>query len=190
MKVKATNNYVTVKELATAREGLIHIPDTDQVQKTFCGIVTSVGEKVKNKSIVKDRVVFCNPLGIIKIDGVNLLKEEDVLMSYKGVWRPLGRRILLKRLNTEIKLDSGIFIPGCYKSSDQTLHCQFILNGIIDNDIIDSGFDLVTGDIVRLKSWDKEIKEVEIDGDFYIIVKPSHILYKASDDDVSNRIIN
>ena len=191
MKTIATNNYVTVKELPQTREGLIHIPNINQLQKSFCGIITSVGEKIKNKTIVKDRVVFCNALGRIKINGVNFFKEDDILMSsYKGIWRPLGFKLLLKRLNTEIKLESGIVLPECYKTSDQTLHCEFILNGVDDNNIIDPGFDLIAGDVVRLKSWNNDIKEVEVDGNFFIIVKPSHILYKASDDDISNRIIS
>lgn len=193
MKAKAINKFVTVKRLAPTRVGQIQLLETEQ--RTFYGIITSVGDGVKNKTIIKDRLVFCNGSVVMTINGVHFFKEEDIMMIfYKQVWRPLGIKLLLKRLNSEFKTESGIVIPDCYQSSDQTLHCTYIMNGVVDGEVFYTHENLFTGDTVRLKSWDKDIQEIEIDDNFFIIVKPSHILYKveseteSANNDASNRI--
>ena len=102
------------------------------------------------------------------------------------VWRPLGRRLMLHRMVEEFKVGS-LVVPGCIANTDQSLHCTFVLNGVINDEVVES-FDLIGGDTVRLAKWDHQIQEISIDDEYYLIAKPSHILYAVDGEDTENRV--
>lgn len=187
LKVKAINDYVTIKRIPPTREGMIQLVD-QSTQKSFYGIIKSVGPRVKNNHIVKDRLILCNSNGCLTIKGVTLIKEQYILMSrHKNTWRPIGNKILVQRMNSEFQVGM-IILPNLRKHTDQTLHCVVIANGIINDGLFNS--ELEVGETIRLDGWNKDIQEVEIDDNFYLIIKPNHILYKYEGDDSINRIID
>ena len=188
--MKAINNNITVQPIETMRKGLIYLSQS-QNQKVFYGRVTSVGEKVSNKSIKVDSIVCCDVQGVTEVKDTYFVNECGVILIRKNnLWRPVGRKLLVQREVEEFKTQGGVIIPSCYKSADQSMHCVFILNGILNDEIYDPGFELIAGDVIRLAKWNDKMKEIEIDGKYNLIIKPSDILYSSNDSDVANRIIS
>lgn len=184
-KITPLNAFIKVKPLIQVREAMIALPEVRQ-QRSFVLKVLQTGPDVKSKIVIPNRIILANKEPF-KINGQFFIRESDIVLVKADIWRPFGKRLMVERLNSEFSIN-GIIIPDCYQNTDQSLHCVFFNHGIQDDEQIFE-YPLVAGDIIRLEKWDKEIREVDIDGRFFLIVKPSHILYKSDDDDSSNRII-
>lgn len=174
---------IGLKKVNAAKLSPIWMPD-ETVQKSLMGIVQCHGSEVRNKSLKKHSLVISDGFSVkkLKVKGednndinVTLLAKEDHIMMIKvyGVWYPYGKFSLIERINEEVKKDSGIVIPACYDSSDESLYGVFVRSGHYNNSIIDLGINV--GDIVHISKWHKDIKELELDGKYHFIV-PNHLI--------------
>jgi co-chaperonin GroES (HSP10) len=93
---------------------------------------------------------------------------------------PIGSKVLIQRINDEIQ-SGKIIIPSCYQSADQSLFGVIALKGLRDGITID--YPVNPGDIVKIEKWDHSIREVEIDGKYYLIV-PTKLLQYVCDREV------
>ena len=88
--------------------------------------------------------------------------------------RPLGDKIIVKRVEAQEKTASGIFLPESAKEKPQ--EAKIIALG--DGKVLDSGeratFQVKKGDTVLLSKWGGT--ELKIDGNDYIIVTEEDIL--------------
>jgi chaperonin GroES len=88
--------------------------------------------------------------------------------------RPLGDKIIVKRVEAQEKTASGIFLPESAKEKPQ--EAKVIALG--DGKVLDSGeraaFQVKKGDTVLLSKWGGA--ELKIDGNEYIIVTEEDIL--------------
>lgn len=88
--------------------------------------------------------------------------------------RPLGDKIIVKRVEAQEKTASGIFLPESAKEKPQ--EAKVIALG--DGKVLDSGeraaFQVKKGDTVLLSKWGGA--ELKIDGNEYIIVTEDDIL--------------
>ncbi|MBL4701540.1 MAG: co-chaperone GroES [Phycisphaeraceae bacterium] len=88
--------------------------------------------------------------------------------------RPLGDKIIVKRVEAQDKTESGIFLPESAKEKPQ--EAKIIAIG--DGKVLDSGeraaFQVKKGDTVLLSKWGGT--ELKIDKQDYIIVTEEDIL--------------
>jgi chaperonin GroES len=88
--------------------------------------------------------------------------------------RPLGDKILVKRVEAESKTKSGIFLPETAKEKPQ--EATVIATG--DGKVLDSGerapFQVKAGDKVLLSKWGGT--EIKVDDDTLLIVTEDDIL--------------
>lgn len=179
--VKPIGDLILIKRKYFGRSDILYTPE-QTVQKNIYGIVISVGKNVKH--IKKNHVVLINGSGIIKTledDGVyHILKESDVLLVYvNNFYRPIGRRVLIKRETEEQALESGIIIPACFKTRDQSLFGIVMSEGVINGKAlnIEKELGIRIGQRVRLEKWDISHLEIEINREYYLSVLLKNILY-------------
>ncbi|HAI10615.1 MAG TPA: co-chaperone GroES [Phycisphaerales bacterium] len=88
--------------------------------------------------------------------------------------RPLGDKIIVKRVEAQEKTASGIFLPESAKEKPQ--EAKIIALG--DGKVLDSGeratFQVKKGDTVLLSKWGGT--ELKIDGEEYLILTEEDIL--------------
>ena len=89
-------------------------------------------------------------------------------------FRPLGDRVLVKRVEEESKTKGGIIIPDTAKEKPQEGEVVAVGAGARDEDGKRVEMELKAGDRILFGKWSGT--EVKIDGDDLIIMKESDVL--------------
>ncbi|MBD7942269.1 co-chaperone GroES [Brevundimonas bullata] len=89
-------------------------------------------------------------------------------------FRPLGDRVLVKRVEEESKTKGGIIIPDTAKEKPQEGEVVAVGPGVRDEDGKHVALELKAGDRILFGKWSGT--EVKIDGDDLIIMKESDVL--------------
>ncbi len=89
-------------------------------------------------------------------------------------FRPLGDRVLIKRVEEESKTKGGIIIPDTAKEKPQEGEVISVGSGARDESGKRIEMDLKAGDRILFGKWSGT--EVKIDGDDLIIMKESDVL--------------
>ena len=89
-------------------------------------------------------------------------------------FRPLGDRVLVKRVEEEQKTKGGIIIPDTAKEKPQEGEVVAVGPGVRDEDGKHVALELKAGDRILFGKWSGT--EVKIDGDDLIIMKESDVL--------------
>jgi len=97
-------------------------------------------------------------------------KPENRQMAF----RPLGDRVLVKRVEEESKTKGGIIIPDSAKEKPQEGEVVSVGPGARDEDGKHVAMDLKAGDRILFGKWSGT--EVKIDGEDLIIMKESDVL--------------
>ena len=90
------------------------------------------------------------------------------------VFRPLGDRVLVKRVEEETKSKGGIIIPDTAKEKPQEGEIIAVGPGGRDDDGERIEMDLKVGDRILFGKWSGT--EVKIDGDDLLIMKESDVM--------------
>src|SRR5579862_6087709 len=89
-------------------------------------------------------------------------------------FRPLGDRVLIKRVEEEAKTKGGIIIPDTAKEKPQEGEVIAVGPGARDDNGKLIPLDVKTGDRILFGKWSGA--EVKIDGDDLLIMKESDVL--------------
>jgi chaperonin GroES len=89
-------------------------------------------------------------------------------------FRPLGDRVLVKRVEEESKTKGGIIIPDTAKEKPQEGEVVAVGPGVRDEDGKHVALELKAGDRILFGKWSGS--EVKIDGEDLIIMKESDVL--------------
>ena len=89
-------------------------------------------------------------------------------------FRPLGDRVLVKRVEEESKTKGGIIIPDTAKEKPQEGEVIAVGPGARDDTGKIQPLDVKTGDRILFGKWSGT--EVKIDGDDLLIMKESDVL--------------
>jgi chaperonin GroES len=89
-------------------------------------------------------------------------------------FRPLGDRVLVKRVEEESKTKGGIIIPDTAKEKPQEGEVVSVGPGARDESGKVNALELKTGDRILFGKWSGT--EVKIDGEDLIIMKESDVL--------------
>jgi chaperonin GroES len=89
-------------------------------------------------------------------------------------FRPLGDRVLVRRVEEEAKTKGGIIIPDTAKEKPQEGEVVAVGPGARDEDGKRIPMDLKAGDRILFGKWSGS--EVKIDGEDLIIMKESDVL--------------
>ncbi|CAN1550016.1 GroS Co-chaperonin GroES (HSP10) [Caulobacteraceae bacterium] len=89
-------------------------------------------------------------------------------------FRPLGDRVLVKRVEEETKTKGGIIIPDTAKEKPQEGEVVAVGPGARDEDGERISMDLKVGDRILFGKWSGT--EVKIDGDDLLIMKESDVM--------------
>ncbi|CAN1538970.1 GroS Co-chaperonin GroES (HSP10) [Caulobacteraceae bacterium] len=89
-------------------------------------------------------------------------------------FRPLGDRVLVKRVEEETKTKGGIIIPDTAKEKPQEGEVVAVGPGARDEDGERIDMDLKVGDRILFGKWSGT--EVKIDGDDLLIMKESDVM--------------
>ena len=89
-------------------------------------------------------------------------------------FRPLGDRVLVKRVEEESKTKGGIIIPDTAKEKPQEGEVVSVGPGARDDNGVVNALELKAGDRILFGKWSGT--EVKIDGDDLIIMKESDVL--------------
>ena len=89
-------------------------------------------------------------------------------------FRPLGDRVLVKRVEEETKSKGGIIIPDTAKEKPQEGEVIAVGPGGRDEDGERIAMDLKVGDRILFGKWSGT--EVKIDGDDLLIMKESDVM--------------
>jgi chaperonin GroES len=89
-------------------------------------------------------------------------------------FRPLGDRVLVKRVEEETKSKGGIIIPDTAKEKPQEGEVVAVGPGARDEDGERIDMDLKVGDKILFGKWSGT--EVKIDGDDLLIMKESDVM--------------
>ncbi|HEX4183542.1 MAG TPA: co-chaperone GroES [Caulobacteraceae bacterium] len=89
-------------------------------------------------------------------------------------FRPLGDRVLIKRVEEEEKTKGGIIIPDTAKEKPQEGKVIAVGPGARDDHGKVQPLDVKAGDVILFGKWSGT--EVKIDGDDLLIMKESDIL--------------
>jgi chaperonin GroES len=89
-------------------------------------------------------------------------------------FRPLGDRVLVKRVEEESKTKGGIIIPDTAKEKPQEGEVVSVGPGARDDKGVVQALELKAGDRVLFGKWSGT--EVKIDGEDLIIMKESDVL--------------
>ena len=90
------------------------------------------------------------------------------------VFRPLGDRVLVKRVEEESKTKGGIIIPDTAKEKPQEGEVVSVGPGARDDTGKVNALELKAGDRILFGKWSGT--EVKIDGEDLIIMKESDVL--------------
>jgi len=89
-------------------------------------------------------------------------------------FRPLGDRVVIRRVEEEAKTKGGIIIPDNAKEKPQEGEVVAVGPGARDEDGKRIAIDVVAGDRILFGKWSGS--EVKIDGEELLIMKESDIL--------------
>ncbi len=89
-------------------------------------------------------------------------------------FRPLGDRVLVKRVEEESKTKGGIIIPDTAKEKPQEGEVVAVGPGVRDEDGKHVALELKAGDRILFGKWSGT--EVKIDGEDLIIMKETDVL--------------
>ena len=89
-------------------------------------------------------------------------------------FRPLGDRVLVRRVEEEAKTKGGIIIPDTAKEKPQEGEVLAVGPGARDEDGKRIAMDVKAGDRILFGKWSGT--EVKIDGDELLIMKESDIM--------------
>ena len=89
-------------------------------------------------------------------------------------FRPLGDRVLVKRVDEESKTKGGIIIPDTAKEKPQEGEVVAVGPGLRDDQGKVNALELKAGDRILFGKWSGT--EIKIDGDDLIIMKESDVL--------------
>jgi chaperonin GroES len=89
-------------------------------------------------------------------------------------FRPLGDRVVIRRVEEEAKTKGGIIIPDNAKEKPQEGQVVSVGPGARDEDGKRIPIDVATGDRILFGKWSGS--EVKIDGEELLIMKESDIL--------------
>lgn len=89
-------------------------------------------------------------------------------------FRPLGDRVLVKRVEEETKTKGGIIIPDTAKEKPQEGEIVAVGPGARDEDGDRIAMDLKVGDRILFGKWSGT--EVKIDGEDLLIMKESDVM--------------
>ncbi|CAN5245353.1 co-chaperone GroES [soil metagenome] len=89
-------------------------------------------------------------------------------------FRPLGDRVLVKRVEEESKTKGGIIIPDTAKEKPQEGQVISVGDGARDDDGKRVPMDVKAGDKILFGKWSGT--EIKIDGEDLIIMKESDVL--------------
>ena len=89
-------------------------------------------------------------------------------------FRPLGDRVLVKRVEEETKTKGGIIIPDTAKEKPQEGEVVAVGPGARDEDGDRIAMELKVGDRILFGKWSGT--EVKIDGDDLLIMKESDVM--------------
>jgi chaperonin GroES len=89
-------------------------------------------------------------------------------------FRPLGDRVLVKRVEEESKTKGGIIIPDTAKEKPQEGEVVAVGAGVRDDKGVVQALELKAGDRILFGKWSGT--EIKIDGDELIIMKESDVL--------------
>ena len=89
-------------------------------------------------------------------------------------FRPLGDRVLVKRVEEESKTKGGIIIPDTAKEKPQEGEVVSVGPGARDDKGVVNALELKAGDRILFGKWAGT--EVKIDGEDLIIMKESDVL--------------
>jgi chaperonin GroES len=89
-------------------------------------------------------------------------------------FRPLGDRVLVKRVKEEEKTRGGIIIPDTAQEKPQEGEVIAVGPGTRDEDGERIALDVAIGDRILFGKWSGT--EVKLDGDDYLIMKESDIM--------------
>jgi len=89
-------------------------------------------------------------------------------------FRPLGDRVLVKRVEEESKTKGGIIIPDTAKEKPQEGEVVAVGPGVRDEDGKHVALELKAGDRILFGKWSGT--EVKIDGEDLIIMKEADVL--------------
>ena len=89
-------------------------------------------------------------------------------------FRPLGDRVLVRRVEEETKTKGGIIIPDTVKEKPQEGEVVAVGAGARDEDGERIAMDLVVGDKILFGKWSGT--EIKIDGEDLLIMKESDVL--------------
>jgi chaperonin GroES len=89
-------------------------------------------------------------------------------------FRPLGDRVVIKRVDEEARTKGGIIIPDTAKEKPQEGEVVAVGPGVWDDDGKRVPLDLKAGDRILFGKWSGS--EVKIDGEDLLIMKESDVL--------------
>ncbi len=89
-------------------------------------------------------------------------------------FRPLGDRVLVKRVEEESKTKGGIIIPDTAKEKPQEGEVVSVGPGARDDKGVVNALELKAGDRILFGKWSGT--EVKVDGEDLIIMKESDVL--------------
>jgi chaperonin GroES len=89
-------------------------------------------------------------------------------------FRPLGDRVLVKRVEEESKTKGGIIIPDTAKEKPQEGEVIAVGAGVRDDNGVVQALELKAGDRILFGKWSGT--EIKIDGNDLIIMKESDVL--------------
>ncbi|WP_439470317.1 co-chaperone GroES [Brevundimonas sp.] len=89
-------------------------------------------------------------------------------------FRPLGDRVLVKRVEEESKTKGGIIIPDTAKEKPQEGEVIAVGAGVRDDSGVVQALELKAGDRILFGKWSGT--EIKIDGEDLIIMKESDVL--------------
>jgi co-chaperonin GroES (HSP10) len=183
--VKPIGKHFLVKMLTVVRRSNIFLPQENSIN-IFLGLILDCGNEINDKIIVPNRLAyfdsnFCR--GKYKRNNISyyFFREESVILvkDNSGVFRPFGNRALVWRDTEEEQLASGIWIPACYQTKDQTKIAYYYRAGINNGEIVD--FPCTPGDKIELRKWDTSLHEIEVDGKYMLSVPTNMIVYKKEE---------
>lgn len=88
--------------------------------------------------------------------------------------KPLGNRVLVRRLEPEEKMKGGIILPDTAKKKQETATVVAIGTGKVDNKGKQIPFSVNVGDKILMEKYSGQ--EISIDGEEFVILRADDII--------------
>jgi co-chaperonin GroES (HSP10) len=185
-KIKPINGniIVTIPKVPRSTSDLI----LDVTENRSVAHVERVSSKVDNTCLFNAGKVLIRKLNparfadycLDRVERRFIIPEHEVLGMFDSENRlkPIGRKLLVKRIIESEKLSSGIIIPYGTQTKDQTLWCEIEAFGIPNLNDMFRNRTLAVGDRVMIDPWDMNYIELgNMNGGYYLIVHEDKIAY-------------